>query len=57
MPSRLRYIVECFRILRLKKCKSTCCEVDFEASSPPNTPTIKNEENDNISKNNVLTLV
>jgi hypothetical protein len=57
MPSRLRYIVECFRVIRFKKCKSSCCEVDFEASSPPNTPTIKNEENDINLKNNILTLV
>lgn len=56
MPSRLRYIVECFRVIRLKKCKSTCCEVDFEASSPPNTPTIINNEK-NEKNNNMLTLV
>lgn len=55
MPSRLQYIVECFRVIRFKKCKSTCCEVDIEASSPPNTPKIIDEKNK--ENNSMLTLV
>jgi len=50
MPSRLRYIVECFRVMRFKKCKSSCCEIDFEASSPPSTP-VQTEDEDKEDKN------
>ena len=47
MPSRFKYIVECFRVIRFKKCKSSCCEIDFEASSPPPTPLeIKDKDKD-----------
>jgi hypothetical protein len=36
--------------MRFKKCKSSCCEIDFEASSPPSTP-VQTEDEDKEDKN------
>jgi hypothetical protein len=54
MPSRLKYITECFRAMRFKKCKSSCCNIDIDLS-PPSSP-VEINENEN-KKNEKITIV
>lgn len=41
-----KYLFACIRAIRIKKCKSSCMDIEIEAS-PPHTPHLEQDDKEN----------